>query len=411
MWRRLFRPNVLFLLGTIQGMLPYGLLAFGENPATALFDISYYPVAIWIIGYICFFVGTRLAGRPVIAPPAEIRVSLRTLKIVVGLLCVTAFVEMVGLTRVYGGVPLLLFAGGQAIVTETTELQTQSGFGQVGASVLIMNLLFSMTVLLALKARQEKTHVLRWVWAGAVLSAMLAVFNGKRQGLFMCAVMAASAFTLSLGSPLTAFESFFRLRMKSRGSILVLIAGAFITLQVISSLVTIRNGSTSDHEGFQELELYYFYPTMNMSLQCIEAGGFGPFEFRPFGTIVALLPAKLELPVSLIGDEPPKVEKTSPSSFYERLQWDMGLWGIIPFCVFFGAISQWLYNQSFHRYAPLLTYGFVAWALFSAPLYNHFFNLIFLPLPAVAFFATSIIYRELKSLFHLARIAPTTTLD
>ena len=89
--------------------------------------------------------------------------------------------------------------------------------------------------------------------------------------------------------------------------------------------------------------------------------------------------------------------QTCALPIYENLQWDTGLWGIIPFCIICGALTQYMYWRAFSRYAALLTYAFMAWALFSAPLYNHFLNLVFLPLPAVVFFVASTAFREIRT--------------
>jgi hypothetical protein len=134
------------------------------------------------------------------------------------------------------------------------------------------------------------------------------------------------------------------------------------------------------------LLLYYVYPVMNIEEECRAADGLGPMEFKPLGVIYALLPAKLSLrDSSLFGSAPPRVEITSPSGFYERILWDTGPVGIMLFSLCCGALSRHVYQRAFRDYSSLLTYGLIAWALFSAPLYNHFLNLLFLPLPALLF--------------------------
>ena len=91
---------------------------------------------------------------------------------------------------------------------------------------------------------------------------------------------------------------------------------------------------------YDNLLLYYAYPVMNIEEECRTADGLGPMEFKPFGLIYSLLPAKSSLrDSSIFGSDPPKVEITSPSGFYERILWDTG--PVAKFCFRFagGALS------------------------------------------------------------------------
>lgn len=408
MWRRIFRPDVLFLVGSLQGVFPYALFLTDSVPDTITSMLSYYPLVMWAIGYLCFWAGTFLVRRH---GPAgahhETRLSFRALKRAMGSLCVLSLLEMVGLTKLYGGVPLLMFASGAASVNDTNNAEAASGFGQVGAALLTLHLLVSVLVVFLVKARQTRQSrgmVLRWLGLVGPIAFLLCVFNGKRQGLFMYAVIVAVASTLSLGSPVEVFRASGKQRAGKWRTVLTVAVCALLALPVISGFANLRNNGRTTNSGWEELEAYYLFPTVNMSRQCIEAGGFGPANFNPVGALAALLPKKLLSP-DLDYTAIPKVEPTSPSGFYERLQWFTGLWGVVVFTFFCGACSQWMYDLAPRSSAALLTYGFIAWALFSAPIYNHFLNPLFLPVPAIVFWMASACYGEVSGLLQASRHA------
>ncbi len=386
---------MLFLLGTLQALVPYLLFIYAA-PSQLDFMLSYYPLAIWIIGYVCFWIGTRLGPRkmPKRGPP-PIPVSMSLLKLSLLVLCVISLAELYGLTRVYGGIPLLAFASGKFGIGDVNESQTQSGFGQIGAAGVTVFVLVGVISLLAIKARQRKIPISRWTLSTLSLAFFLAVFGGKRQGIFMCLAVIGCCSVIVFGSPTDLVGSFMPWKLKRRGGVVVSVVLLLCVFEAISGLLSLRTGGNVTRSTLEELTLYYEWPIMNMSAQCIEVG-FGPKDFKPLGPFQSLLPAKMGLDRSLFGTNVPKYEPSSPSGFYERLQWDLGLWGIIPFNVLCGMSAQWMYRMAFRRYAALLTYAFMAWALFSAALYNHFLNLLFLPFPAFIFFVASFVNRGIN---------------
>ncbi len=407
MWRRLFQPEVLFLLGTLQGLSPYLFMLSGAVPASIMLMVSYYPLAIWVVGYLSFWLGTRLVpSRSPFPTVQELQISLQTLKFVLGLLCVASLLEMVGLARLYGGIPLLMFASGAASVNDTNNAQTASGFGQVGATLLTLDLLVSALILFLIKCRQtnqKRALIVRWLLVAGPVAFTLCVFNGKRQGLFMYALIVAASSVISFGSPFDIFCNARKKPFRRINTALLAIGILLLVLPAISGFANLRNNGRVTGSGLEELESYYLYPMMNLALQCTEADGFGPYRFDPRGVFTPLLPSKLVVSQEFLYSAIPKVEITSPSGFYERLHWYTGLCGIVLFPLVCGVSCQYMYNVAHRRYAALLTYGFIAWALFSAPIYNHFVNLLFLPLPAALFWIASFAYREITALLTLAK--------
>lgn len=397
MWRKLLRPEVLFLMGTIQGLLPYLLFAIFGTSAVVDFELSYYPMWIWIIGYICFFIGTRIGPRNFSeSMETDVPVSMSLLKTALVVLSVISLGEIVGLIRVYGGIPLLLFLSGTADVNDTNLAQQASGLGQIGAASLTVYLLMGLICLIAIKAKQIESKTARWLVCSTFLIIFLAAFNGKRQGLLMCIVLLACSSILTFGDPFEIISSFLPGKMGSRGTVIIGIICFLVVFKGLGAVVAFRNNGNHQISTTDELSLYYEWPIMNMSLQTLKSDGFGPYEFKPLGPFKTLLPAKIALNPSIFGEDVPRVEETSPSGFYEQLQWTTGLWGIIPFTFFCGLFCQYMYRMAFKGYASSLSYSMIAWALFSAPLYNHFLNLLFLPLPATIFIITAYLHRQLK---------------
>lgn len=397
MWRTVLRPEVLFLIATVQALMPYLFFALWGTPEGFHFQLSYYPMAIWIIGYLCFWIGTRLGPRNVVRKVRRtIPISFSILKTSLVCLLLISVVEMVGLIQVYGGIPLLGFASGEFDVDSTNSAQSQSVFGQVGAAALTVYLLIGVITLIAIKAKWEKERITRWTIGPLLFTLLLSAFNGKRQGMLMCIFVIATCSTLVFGNPVELLSSFVPLKMRKRGNMVIALVLAVLIMESLSGLVALRTLGTYKKSASEGLILYYEWPIMNMSQQSIEAGGFGPYELKPLAVFASLLPAKVSLEGSGLESEVPRIVPSSPSGFYEKLQWNTGLWGVIPFCVFCGILAQYTYRLAFSRNAALLTYAFMAWALYSAPLYNHFLNLMFLPLPAVIFFAVSTVHREIR---------------
>src|ERR1017187_6529996 len=133
-WVLLFSPRVLFLLGTLQALTPYlWWYLEGTNPHYR-FQITYIPLLVWVVGYLCFCIGTFFATR---ARPGRIQddgLSLRRARIYTSLLLVVALGEVLAVIRAYGTVPIFAYLSGQATVNEVDASNWwQMKYGQLGA--------------------------------------------------------------------------------------------------------------------------------------------------------------------------------------------------------------------------------------------------------------------------------------
>jgi oligosaccharide repeat unit polymerase len=391
MWPKLFRPDVLFLIGALQAIIPSLLLVGTGVNAGYRSGVLYGPVIIWVLGYISFWAGTRLVrrGKPHTRYPA-IPLSLGVIKLGLVMLSLVCLIEIYGATKVYGGIPLLAFASGQMDASDTNLLETQSGFGQLGALTLTVSLLTALVFILIMKARRAGVSAVPWIGSALLIDIFATMINGKRQGMLMTVMFIVCCSTVAFGSPSAAIESFLPWNPGRKTKLIFGAAVCVFVLNAISGLAAIRSLGAMNFSAVDNLLLYYGFPVMNMEEQCRVADGLGPMEFKPLGIVKTLLPAKsIDRDSTLLGADPPRIEVTSPSGFYERIQWDTGPFGIVLFSLCCGAFCQTVYYRAFLGYGSLLAYGLIAWALFSAPLYNHFLNLLYFPLPALIFWGVS----------------------
>jgi oligosaccharide repeat unit polymerase len=184
-------------------------------------------------------------------------------------------------------------------------------------------------------------------------------------------------------------EGFFRRAANRKTGLIIGLVVGVIGFQLVGMLASLRTLGQNQRSGLEEVLSYYEYPGMNIEEQCRVANGLGPWEMKPLGMARFLLPFKLLKSEDLFGDYPPTIEPSSPSGFYQLLQWDLGPIGIIMFSLLCGIVTQHVYQHAHRDNAALLTYCLIAWALFSSALYNHFLNLLFLPLPAFLFWSMS----------------------
>jgi hypothetical protein len=110
MWRKLLRPEFLFALTTLKALSPYVFWQLGWGTSVSHDNLTYYPVPIWIAGFISFTIGARLAARSL--PPAP-RYTLADrdfrVQIVMGLMLAAVVIQAIWITRVYGTLPILSY--------------------------------------------------------------------------------------------------------------------------------------------------------------------------------------------------------------------------------------------------------------------------------------------------------------
>src|SRR3984893_7392355 len=184
MWRTLFRPDVLFAITTVQALSPYLFWRVGWGLSLTHDNLTYFPVAIWIVGCVSFIAGARLMHREM---PAEPHYSLTgahsQIKIVLLVLLVFILVQAVWITKVYGTLPILSYLrqDGKINIVTANELQDSSAMGQIGLFDLSLSWLNGILLLLLL-VHVENKKKLSFLIVMALLFVIAGnLINGKRQ--------------------------------------------------------------------------------------------------------------------------------------------------------------------------------------------------------------------------------------
>lgn len=390
MWRAVFRPELLFLIAVIQALLPYLLWANGLGVANAQGDIrlNYMPVAIWVVGYCAFVCGCRAASGDMPDKPAyTLQEGQHRLKIMTALVIVLVLVQLAGLTKVYGTLPILSYLrhDHQIDIRKAVKLQDESGVGQIGLlhlTLFTLNALVLIQILINLETGTKK-----WALVVLAFAVMLIgnISNGKRQGLFRALVFFCCALSLYSNSLIDAISRGFpipRNRLLAGTAILTL-AVAFVGLT--GYIAVARNQGSFDRDTLTEIVAYQEFPLINLEQQC-EQAGFGPFRFDILYSFQRLIPYKwIEATGIASMEHPMHPIPSSPAGLYEDLQWSTGPWGVIGFSFSLGALLQWLYRNALNRLVCLLIYSQCAFALLVAHSFNEFLILTYDPAPFVCF--------------------------
>jgi hypothetical protein len=381
-WRTIFRPEFLFGFTTIQALSPYLFWRLGWGTALNHDNLTYYPVAIWISGFICFVVGSRIMAKPLPPQPTyilasqQMRVALLTV-----LLLVFVLLQVFWITKVYGTLPILSYLrqDGKIDIVTANQMQEGSALGQIGLFDVSLSWL-NGALLLLLIIHYEKYQRLSIL---AVTSILFVVggnlVNGKRQGVIRAIVYIVCGLALYSKS-LTAVASGLFPIPKSK-LLLATLTGLLIAASVygFGYIALIRNQGDFSRDGFTELIAYQEYPLLNFEAQCRDSG-YGPYEFNFFFPFQRLIPYKLMQSVSFTRLDPPvRAVPSSPAGFYEDIQWGMGPLGVIGLSMGIGMLSTYFYSRSLDSPPHLLVYCQMAYNLFVSHSFNEFMILAYFP--------------------------------
>lgn len=387
MLRTLIRPEILFLLGVGQALVPYLIWTFGGGVSSTGANVSYEPVAIWIAAYLSFCVGSRIASS---SKKMQVEFDLRSsgkrvaaasIATIVGLILQIAWA-----TSTYGTLPLLsyILGDGQMDVATANQLQESSALGQFG--LLIVSTLLTNGILLTLLLWNAQSRRFRLLLTSSLTFVLLLanLMNGKRQGLFETAVYLLIGMTLWAGSPTRTLVEL-SILPKSRMLRSAFVCTALIFgIYLMGFMASARTQGWSDRSSAEEIISYLEYPIRNLATQCEQAGGFGPSSFDLLYPLQNLIPVKLVNTIFPSDVAPPtKAERTSPSGMFELIQWSWGMIGTIVYSFLLGIACTYTFHKATYDFKHLLMYPLVGYALLTAHSYNHFLNLTFVPLPCL----------------------------
>jgi hypothetical protein len=189
-----------------------------------------------------------------------------------------------------------------------------------------------------------------------------------------------------LASPSVISRILVRFHLRTFTSRLLLGATAMLVGLLFFEYVGAVRSDRDFEFGFNESLRYLELPLINLEYQC-DIADFGPRDYLPTAPLRSLFPRRMELlfPQAFAPfDRPPRLEPTATAGFYGELQWFMGLPGCLATAFAVGGLAKFLYNRSSSSPLAFLCYCQISWPLFSCHSYNHFCNLVFVPLPLLA---------------------------
>jgi oligosaccharide repeat unit polymerase len=386
MWRKFFSPELLLLIGTFQALSPYVLWAIqGLNP-NYQYELTYLPIFIWILGYVCFCLGAKIIKNKRLDNYGNsIKIDMAHLKIITTIVLFVIIIQIFQVIQVYGTLPLYGYATGAIDVNTVNELQKESGFGQLG--IFTISLFFLNGLLLALLIKSIETNQkINWFFLFAsTIEIFGTLISGKRQGILIYIVYILCGLSIRFNNPLTTLLKTFKLPSNKILRLTIFISGFTLLLFAIGFISSLRGGRGIERSGIDEIMDYLQFPLINLEAQCQQIG-LNPYKFNFVYPLISLLPFKLFENFALANSDLPfRPEPTIGAGFYGNIHWGLGIIGIALYSFLFGLVSKYFYQNSFKRLSHLLIYCLISWTLLSAHTYNHFLNLIFIPVPAILF--------------------------
>jgi hypothetical protein len=400
MWRIFFRPRVMFLAGTMAALSPYLLWWKSGLPSYFKIQLNYVPAFIYAFGYLSFAAGTLAVGNRVAAGHGSIPaqdVDDRELNFLTMSLFVLILLQSTLIVAfVFKGIPLIDFILYGGDIHDVHDRQATSFVGQLGLQFVFVEI-FMGFMLLKVVQKHLEGGFLKIASSLVVVSAILLilVMSLKRQGVFILAFTMLCGLSFFTRTPVRSALAVFALPMKRKIALAIGVLGLPASLWFMSAIGELRTGI---HAGGTEIILDYLsFPLMNMERQCEEAG-YGPGDGDLTGPLATLIPIKI-LGRANDPDQwegPPRVVRNSPSGFYSSLHWYWGMPGVLLFAFACGVVAQYCWAGAAQSVFLLFAYSLMSWGLFSCHSYNHFLNLIFLPLPVFGFFC-------ILKVFHLRK--------
>jgi hypothetical protein len=385
MWRRLFKPEVLFFFGAAQSLFPYLLWKINGPFPLYIYTISYIPLFLWIAGYTAFWLGAKCAGLHAYPRPRRNLVTglalHRPLMIVV---VIALVVQIAALSRVYGGIPILQYLSGHLVADQTEELTYSNAFsGQLGLLLNSQMILDGLIIILlvSMASRQPRRRLL--LIAGVLTALAAGLSTGKRQTVAILMVMIACSSSIYFGHPLRPLLHYMGLRRSKWLARVLLIVLPIAFVAFLGLMVRLRTGA--DVTGGGQVLATWHIGLINLETQAA-AAGYGPYRFDLLRLTQYMVPDRIFRRLSFYADDrPPRAEATASAGFYGDLHWSTGLPGVILFSFFIGWLAKYFYFRARTSLFHLMAYSLMCWTLIAAHSYNHFLHLNFLLLPMLYF--------------------------
>jgi oligosaccharide repeat unit polymerase len=389
MWKTLFAPEVLFLIGGVQSLLPYIVWFFNGLNKSYAYTTTYIPITIWMTGYLSFWIGARSikSAQPIQTDFLKI-VKWDKFNFILGLTFGLICIAILQAIEVYGGIPLLQYASEASNVSNVNDLQNNASAGQFGlllSLLLFLNALILMFIIRSFESGKKHTLIF-------ILLALTEIFGGlmagKRQALLITTTFVICGLSLRYNNPFRPILDIVNIPNTRLTKLLIPIAISSSLIWIMGSMIALRTGNAAT-SGTDEILTYLELPLINLESQC-EKIGFGLEQNNFIYPLVTLLPYGLIQGVMLsVKDIPYYPEPTASTGFYGTLHWGYGIYGTIVFSFIIGLTCKHLYNKSASSIFHFLAYCQICWTLISAHSYNHFLTLMFIPVPTMILFLFS----------------------
>lgn len=378
----LINPVILFTLGTFMGILP-GLIkdnlifdAYNSFVFTnEIFYVYLTGLAFFSIGYIISQNITKVDKSQFVLKKLNSFEALLVSFFLLILLIISI--------SIYGGVPILEIIQGNFNISEVNEIQEENesqgffGFQYLVfiTLILIFQFWFLQISVLHLKTSRKKILIYKLIF---ILMIFTSLYTGKRQLLVIFFTM-----TLSYSWLYLANNSDVKGLKTLNKKIIIGLVLIFILFSAIGILRTYQNFSFE--KLFFPVIAYASYPFMNLSI-IIQKANTNAYSFSLISlkdTIQQGFPYIFRgNPISLVNM--PYVEKTSPSSLYGIIFWNLRYIGVVIFTLILGLIIGRIYKKAINGNRwNVVIYSLSIWPLLSIHSYNHFLNVMYFILPVI----------------------------
>jgi oligosaccharide repeat unit polymerase len=381
---KLLLPETLLLLGVFQALFPYLIWAVSGVNENYSQEINGAPVLLWVIGFLSFWIGARLASMSPASKIIHAKIRPRRIQFILYLFFFIWSLLLFLVINAYGGIPILEFLKGSLAVDAVNDAQASSFPGLFGIW-LLSNTMLIISVTLSVISRLSYKPILSTIIKISIVAVIFgAIMAGKRQSLLIAATIIIPSIIIGIKFYLTKEK--FR-ALSRRITFLTFITFTFLII-AFGVIGQIRTGNDIEIDSRVQIFNYLEYPLINMEWQLSEFG-----LLNGAGNIIPLVAGLI--PYKLVSGSEYGLDNTFAiySFFYPEPGIGAGFFGPVHLAfgilgvVFFGAVtgfySRKVFNLANSDPRWLVPYSCFVWPLVSAHSYSHLTSILFFILPFV----------------------------
>lgn len=406
MWRKFVKPENLFFLGTAQALFPYIIWTIeGPNPNYD-YTVTYIPMVLWLTASTCFWMGAKTLNlknnfiflREKYVVKNIFNIELKYIKYLLHFFIIIVIIEIFFIIKLFGTIPIVSFFLNQTDIYFIHDVQEQSSFGHLGALLITISLINSLLLILIIRKNNEQKKIGFLTTIYFIIILLFAnLVTGKRQSLIQSVFYIFVGLSIYYNDPIKPlikninfFKRHYSVSKIQSGSILIIALLLLLSLFTAVGTVRVRGMEEISFDPFVEYITYISFPLINFEGQA-NIIGYGPHHLDLWPNLKELLPYRLQ--TEFEDEYIPRLEPTIGSGFIGGYHWCGGFLGVAIYCYFWGLLCKYIYIRAFENFFFFLTYCQISWTLFIAHTHNHFFNLLFIPLPVLVFLVLFVFLR------------------